>query len=112
MPKGGALKSVHRVTAAELKVNGGRYFLQQGPAIKVRGFNAASIGARRVIGGDALPVYVLTNAQIRENGGRWIVTAGEAIQVTDVIGVTRGVIQGAAVPVYPVDDNGVYDPTF
>lgn len=112
MPKGGALKSVLKVTAAQLKPNGGSYTLQQGPAIKVRGYTTTNIGGRKVIAGAAQPVYVLTSAQIEQNGGRWKVVAGEALKVTDVIGITRGRIQGAVIPVYPVDDDGDYDATF
>lgn len=112
MTKAGALKSVRIVTAAELRVNGGRWFMQQGPAIKVRGYTVDSIGSRKVKGGDAQPVYILGENDVRANGGRWRVTAGQAIQVTDVIGDVRGVIQGRAIPVYPVDDDGNFDSDF
>lgn len=112
MTKGGALKSVLVVEDADLEVNGGRYTLQQGPAIKVRGFQASDIGNRMIKGGDALPVYVLDESDIRSGGGRWRVTAGQAKQVTNVIGDARGIIQGTAIPVFPVDDNGNYDSTW
>jgi hypothetical protein len=112
MTQGGALKSVLVVTDEELEINGGDYKLQQGPALKVRGYTAANIGARKVKGGDAQPVYVLIATDIESGGGRWKVTAGEAVQITDVIGDERGIIQGNAIPVYPVDDAGDFDPTF
>ena len=112
MTKGGALKSVLVVEDADLEVNGGRYTLQQGPAIKIRGYTADTIGSRLVKGGDTLPVYVVAEADLRANGGRWRVTAGQAKQVTDVIGDARGIIQGVAIPVMPVDDNGNYDADF
>jgi hypothetical protein len=112
MTKRGALKSVLVVTDAELEINGGNYKLQQGPALKVRGYTAANVGARKIKGGDAQPVYVLIATDIESGGGRWKVTAGEAVQITDVIGDVRGIIQGPAIPVFPVDDDGVYDPTF
>ena len=112
MAKKGALKSTLIVTSDELKVNGGRWLLQSGPAIRVRGFNSSSIGDRKIIGGDALPVYVLSESDARANGGQFLLKGGQPIQVTDVIGSARGVIQGKAIPVWPVDDNGDYDPTF
>lgn len=112
MTKGGALKSVLVVGTNDLEPNGGRYTLQQGPATKVRGFRSDNLGSRLVKGGDTLPVYVLTEADIRANGGRWRVNAGQAKQVSDVIGDTRGIIQGTAIPVFPVDDNGNFDPTW
>lgn len=112
MTKGGALKSVRIVTTAELKVNGGRFILQQGSALKIRGYTAANVGTRKVKGGDALPIYLLDDTQIESGGGRWKVIAGQAIQVTNVIGDARGVIQGHAIPVFPVDDNGNYDAGF
>lgn len=112
MTKGGALKSVLIIGDNDLEVNGGRYTLQQGPAIKVRGFNINTIGNRKVKGGDTLPIYVVAEADMHINGGRWRVKGGQARQVTDVIGDTRGIIQGTAIPVIPVDDQGIYDPTF
>lgn len=112
MIKGGALKSVLVVTDDDLEINGGNYKLQQGPALKVRGYTAANIGARKVKGGDAQPVYVLITTDVESGGDRWKVTAGQAVPITDVIGVARGVIQGNAIPVYPVDDAGDFDPTF
>ena len=112
MAKKGALKSTLIVTSDELKVNGGRWLLQSGPAIRVRGFNSDSIGDRKIIGGDALPIYVLAESDARVNGGQWLLKGGQPIQVTDVIGSARGVIQGNAIPVWPVDDNGNYDADF
>ncbi len=108
----GALKSTRIVTTDDLRENGGRWKLQEGPAIKVRGYTTSNIGSRMIKGGDAQPVYVLSDTDIRSGGGRWRVNAGQAIQVTDVIGDARGVIQGSAIPVFPVDDSGVYDPNF
>ncbi len=112
MAKKGALKSTLIVTSDELKVNGGRWLLQSGPAIRVRGFNSSSIGDRKVIGGDALPIYVLAETDARVNGGNFLLKGGQPIQVTDVIGTARGVIQGNAIPVWPVDDDGNFDPNF
>ncbi len=108
----GALKSTRIVTTDDLRENGGRWKLQEGPAIKVRGYTEDNIGGRKIQHGDALPVYVLGENDIRSNGGDWILQAGEAIPVTSAIGAVRGVMQGAAIPVYPVDDDGVYDSTF
>ncbi len=108
----GPLKSVLVVTEDELRVNGGRYLLQSGPAIKVRGYTEDTVGSRRIIHGDAQPVYVLGENDVRANGGRWLLKAGQALRVTDVIGTARGVIQGKAIPVWPVDDDGNYDPDF
>ena len=112
MAKKGALKSTLIVTSDELKVNGGRWLLQSGPAIRVRGFNSSSIGDRKVIGGDALPIYILAETDARVNGGQFLLKGGQPIQVTDVIGSARGVIQGKAIPVWPVDDDGNYDADF
>ena len=112
MAKKGALKSTLIVTSDELKVNGGRWLLQSGPAIRVRGFNSDSIGDRKIIGGDALPIYVLAESDARVNGGQFLLKGGQPIQVTDVIGSARGVIQGKAIPVWPVDDDGNYDADF
>lgn len=112
MPKAGNLKSTFIVTSDDLKVNGGRWLLQSGPAIRVRGFNSSSIGDREVIHGDALPIYILQESDARVNGGQWLLKGGQPIQATDVIGSARGVIQGKAIPVWPVDDDGNYDPTF
>ena len=112
MAKKGALKSTLIVTSDELKVNGGRWLLQSGPAIRVRGFNSSSIGDRKVIGGDALPIYILAETDARVNGGQFLLKGGQPIQVTDVIGSARGVIQGKAIPVWPVDDDGNFDPNF
>ncbi len=108
----GPLKSVLVVTEDELRVNGGRYLLQSGPAIKVRGYTEDTVGSRRIIHGDAQPVYVLGENDVRANGGRWLLKAGQPLRVTDVIGTARGVIQGKAIPVWPVDDDGNYDPDF
>ena len=112
MAKKGALKSTLIVTSDELKVNGGRWLLQSGPAIRVRGFNSDSIGDRKIIGGDALPIYVLAESDARVNGGQFLLKGGQPIQVTDVIGSARGVIQGKAIPVWPVDDDGNFDSDF
>ena len=112
MAKKGALKSTLIVTSDELKVNGGRWLLQSGPAIRVRGFKESTIGDRRIIGGDALPIYVLAESDARVNGGQFLLKGGQPIQVTDVIGSARGVIQGKAIPVWPVDDDGNYDADF
>ena len=112
MAKKGALKSTLIVTSDELKVNGGRWLLQSGPAIRVRGFNSDSIGDRKIIGGDALPIYILAETDARVNGGQFLLKGGQPIQVTDVIGSARGVIQGKAIPVWPVDDDGNYDADF
>ena len=112
MAKKGALKSTLIVTSDELKVNGGRWLLQSGPAIRVRGFNSDSIGDRKIIGGDALPIYVLAESDARVNGGQFLLKGGQPIQITDVIGSARGVIQGKAIPVWPVDDDGNYDADF
>lgn len=106
------LKSVLVVTDDELEINGGRYKLQQGPALKVRGYTSANIGSRMIKSGDTQPIYVLIESDVESGGGRWKVTAGEAVQITDVIGNVRGIIQGNAIPVYPVDDDGNFDPTF
>ncbi len=108
----GPLKSVLVVTEDELRVNGGRYLLQSGAAIKVRGFAEADLGSRRIIHGDALPIYILSENDVRANGGRWLLKSGQAIPMTDAIGTARGVIQGKAIPVWPVDDDGNYDPLF
>ena len=112
MAKKGALKSTLIVTSDELKVNGGRWLLQSGPAIRVRGFKESTIGDRKIIGGDALPIYVLAESDARVNGGQFLLKGGQPIQVTDVIGSARGVIQGNAIPVWPVDDDGNYDADF
>lgn len=112
MTKGGNLKSTLIVTTDDLKVNGGRWRLQSGAAIRVRGFNSSSIGDRKITGGDALPIHVLAETDARVNGGQWLLKGGQPIQVTDVIGSARGVIQGKAIPVWPVDNDGNYDPTF
>ena len=112
MAKKGALKSTLIVTSDELKVNGGRWLLQSGPAIRVRGFKESTIGDRKIIGGDALPIYVLAESDARVNGGQFLLKGGQPIQVTDVIGSARGVIQGKAIPVWPVDDDGNYDASF
>ncbi len=108
----GPLKSVLVVTEDELRVNGGRYLLQSGPAIKVRGYTEDTVGSRRIIHGDAQPVYVLGENDVRANGGRWLLRSGQPLRVTDVIGTARGVIQGKAIPVWPVDDDGNYDADF
>ena len=112
MPKGGTLKSVHIVEAAELEPNGGRYTLLQGSAHKVRGFTPDNIGARKLQGGDVTPIYVLDEDEARINGGRWRIYAGQPIQVGDIMETARGVRQNHAVPVWPVDNDGNYDPTF
>ncbi len=112
MTKAGALKSVYVVNDDGLRVNGGRWLLQSGAAIKVRGYTSDTLGSRRVIHGDAQPVYVLGENDVRANGGRWLLKSGQPIPVTDVIGTARGVIQGKAIPVWPVDDDGNYDFTF
>ena len=95
-----------------MKVNGGRFTLRQGPAIKVLGYKLVEAGATKIKGGDAQPVYILADTDIKSGGGRWRVNAGPVILVTDVIGDVRGIIQGNAIPVYPVDDAGDFDPTF
>ncbi len=112
MAKKGALKSTFIVTTDDLKVNGGRWRLQSGAAIRVRGFNSSSIGDRKITGGDALPIHVLAETDARVNGGNFLLKGGQPIQVTDVIGSARGVIQGNAIPVWPVDDAGNYDASF
>lgn len=112
MAKKGALKSVYIVNDDELRVNGGRWQLQSGPAIRVRGFREANLGDRRIIGGDALPVYILGENDIRANGGQFLLKGGQPISVTSAIGSARGVIQGKAIPIWPVDDDGNYDSGF
>ena len=112
MAKKGALKSVYIVNDDELRVNGGRWLLQSGPAIRVRGFTADTLGDRKVTGGDALPIYVLGENDIRANGGQFLLKGGQPISVTSAIATARGVIQGKAIPVWPVDDNGNYDADF
>jgi hypothetical protein len=108
----GPLKSVYIVNDDDLRVNGGRWKLQSGKAIRTRGYTSDTIGSRKVYGGDALPVYVLGENDIRPNGGNWLLQAGEPTPVTSAIGAARGIKQGAAVPIYPVDDDGVYDSSF
>jgi hypothetical protein len=109
----GPLKSVYVVNDDDLKVNGGRWLLMGGGAIKVRGYTTDTIADRRVIGGDALPVYVLGENDIKQRGGNFRLKGGQPIKITDVIGSVRGVKQGAAVAVYPVLDDGVtYDEDF
>ncbi len=112
MAKKGALKSVYIVNDDDLRVNGGRWLLQSGPAIRVRGFTADTLGDRKVTGGDALPVYVLGENDIRANGGQFLLKGGQPISVTSAIATARGVIQGKAIPVWPVDDDGNFDSNF
>ncbi len=112
MAKKGALKSVYIVNDDDLRVNGGRWLLQSGPAIRVRGFTADTLGDRKVTGGDALPIYVLGENDIRANGGQFLLKGGQPISVTSAIATARGVIQGKAIPVWPVDDDENFDPTF
>ncbi len=109
----GPTKSVYIVNDDGLRSAGGRWKLQSGKAIRVRGYTEDTLGDKKVYGGDALPVYVLDENDIRSNGGDWILQAGEAIPVTSAIGAARGVQQGVAIPVYPVLDDGVtYDSDF
>ena len=110
MPKAGALKSVLSLNSLDLQVNGGRWKLQGGAAIKVRGFRLDNFGDRKIIHGDALPVYVLQEADLRVNGGQFLLMGGQSMQVTDLIGTARGVSQQSAIPVFPVDDDGNFDP--
>ncbi len=112
MAKKGALKSVYIVNDDDLRVNGGRWLLQSGPAIRVRGFTADTLGDRKVTGGDALPIYVLGENDIRANGGQFLLKGGQPISVTSAIATARGVIQGKAIPVWPVDDDGNFDSDF
>ena len=112
MAKKGALKSVYIVNDDDLRVNGGRWLLQSGPAIRVRGFTADTLGDRKVTGGDALPIYVLSENDIRANGGQFLLKGGQPISVTSAIATARGVIQGKAIPVWPVDDDGNFDSSF
>jgi len=106
MSRGGAIKPVYVVAAAELELNGGDFVLQQGSAVKV----IAAVGD--IQGGASQPVYVLAAADARFNGGRWIITAGEPVKVVRATAAQRNFTQGSAIAVWPVDANGVYDPTF
>lgn len=113
MAKGGALKPVYIVTDDELEVNGGDFVLQQGPAMKVRGFTLDNYAGRRVQSGAAQPVYVVPEASAPAMyGDHWRVIAGQPIKVLSVTDAERNIIQGPAVPVYPVDDAGNYDSSF
>ena len=109
MPRAGALKNVYVVNDDGLRTAGGRWLLQGGPAIKVRGFRSDNLGDRRVVHGGTVPVYVLQEADLRPNGGRFRLMSGQSMKVSDVIGLARGVQQGTAIPVFPVDDNGNFD---
>lgn len=113
MPKGGALKPVYIVADDELEINGGDFVLQQGPALKVRGFTLDSYARKRIQSSAAQPVYVVSGANAPAlYGDHWRVIAGEPVKVLNVTNAERNIIQGPAIPVYPVDDNGDYDATF
>lgn len=113
MAKGGALKPVYIVTDEELEINGGDFVLQQGPAMKVRGFTLDNYAGRKIQSGAAQPVYVVPEASAPSlYGGHWRVIAGQPIKVLSVTNAERNIIQGPAIPVYPVDDDGNYDANF
>lgn len=69
----------------------------------------APAGAR-IRSGFSRPISILTEADLKENGGRYNLDAGEPMLV--VVRTTGSIIDGPAMPVFPVDVNGDFDAGF
>lgn len=97
-------KAVAEVTLAELTVSGGPWQLKGGAAVRV-----ISTPDRQPAIGVAVNVYVLGEDDIRERGGPWILTLNKPYNMRLMAeGWDRDL--GTVLPVYPVDENGNWDP--